>query len=75
MDANWPCICGHIMENHDFDQVAQIYTACFVRSHITEDVGEYLKHHQFGYADDCGQFEHIPTLDWIERKYEERILS
>jgi hypothetical protein len=66
--ANWPCTnCRHLAEEHDFDQVAQKYTACLVKSDLTTDVGDYVKH-EVNYVDYCDGFEPISNLEYLEMK-------
>ena len=67
---DWLCTCGHLAEDHDFDQVAFRSTACLLREDQTEDQGDYIKH-TFNYVDDCGEFEPISNLEYLELKTNE----
>lgn len=59
--SDWPCTCGHLAKQHDFDQIAFIHTACLVRGPNVEMAGAH-------WEDDCGQFDPIDNLTYVEFK-------
>lgn len=59
------CTCGHLLSNHDFDQVAQKHTACLVRGDVVQYWEDGAK-----YADFCGEFtpDNLRSLEYLEKK-------
>lgn len=65
---DFPCLCGHLAKDHDFDQKEFKTIACLKRDFKRVHYPIYGDPRRIElFADDCGQFEPISNLEYLER--------